>query len=88
MSILLDDQPVVLDDLEFEVPCAMKCGHPADVYVTCRFCDTNAGALCYRHLQAKRAEAAQMLRTKKAIACAQCARVALTFDDLFEVVDL
>lgn len=88
MSILLDDQPVVLDDLEFEVPCAMKCGNPADVYVTCRFCDTNAGALCHRHLLAKRAEAEQMLHAKKAIACGQCSRVALTFDDLFEVVDL
>lgn len=87
-GIVLDDQPVVLDDLEFEVPCALTGDHAADVYVSCRFCDDNAGALCTRHLLAKRAEAEQMFHARRYISCSKCARVAQEFDDLFTVVPL
>ena len=87
MSTLLDEETVVLDALDFEVPCEAG-EHAAEVWVQCRFCRENAGALCRVHLQMKRGEAAWKLIFVARIACASCNTTATDFDELFEAVPL
>lgn len=87
MSTLLDEETVVLDALDFEVPCEAG-EHAAEVWVQCRSCRENAGALCRPHLQVKRAEAAIKLFYSARIGCAMCNTTATDFDELFEAVPL
>lgn len=87
MSTLLDVEPVILDGLDFQVPCVAQ-GHPADVWVQCRFCEQNAGALCHFHLRFKRAEAEAKAAKAARIQCAGCGKLGSEFDDLFTVVPL
>ena len=87
MSTLLDEERVVLEGLDFAVPCEAG-GHAAEVWVQCRFCRKNAGALCHPHLIVKRTEAALKLAGSALIACAACKTPGRAFDDLFEAVPL
>lgn len=89
MSVLLDEDTttVLLKGLDFDVPCEAG-EHAADVWVKCRFCQENAGALCHDHLRLKRAEAAVKLRISGLIGCAMCDTVAFEFDALFQAVPL
>lgn len=53
---LLDLEPVVLDELDFEPPCTsehgdVRCEAPADVAVVCRGCNGCMAMLCDRHLR-------------------------------------
>lgn len=87
MSVLLDEETVVLEGLDFTVPCAAG-GHSAEVWVQCRTCRKNAAALCIEHLKVKREEVARKLLTSPAVGCARCDAVGMSFDELFEAVPL
>lgn len=87
MSVLLDEETVILEGLDFAVPCEAG-GHAAEVWVQCRSCRKNAGALCVTHLQVKREEVARKLMTSPAVACARCEATGTSFDQLFEAVPL
>ncbi|GAA3948161.1 hypothetical protein [Microbacterium soli] len=88
MSTLLDEETVVLDALDFEIPCA-RGGHDAEFFVKCRGCDLNAGNLCARHLANVRRRVEDIVRAGIFIPrCAFCGRPAMSFDEAYKVVPL
>lgn len=90
MSALVDEETttVVLEGLEFEVPCKAGGDHAATVWVHCKACRKNAAPLCDEHCRAKREEAAWKLRHYVVIQCGTCMVIGPSFDSLFAVVPL
>lgn len=88
MSVLLDEETVVLDGLDFDVPCVHE-DEPAEFFVKCRGCDDNAGHLCGRHLAAARRRVTELgLNPFVQPRCAVCLRETASFDDAYVVVPL
>ncbi|WP_067198868.1 hypothetical protein [Microbacterium sp. XT11] len=88
MSVLLDEETVVLEGLDFEVPC-LTGGHAAQLSIACRTCQDQA-FYCTDHWARKRREIEEFLSTSilSMVACASCKTVAYTVDDLVTVVPL
>lgn len=80
----MDEETAILDALDFEVPCLSRQGetHPAEFTVTCRFCGSNLGLICGRHLAMARASYTH------GVACRNCLTVCQAFDDLVSVTPL
>ncbi|MEU4016211.1 hypothetical protein AB0E56_13210 [Microbacterium sp. NPDC028030] len=88
MSVLLDEETVVLDSLDFEVPCN-RGEHAAEVMVRCRSCGSGS-MLCRDHLAKVRQRVEEFLaaRAFALCKCADCGDFGFTFDELVEVVPL
>ena len=88
MSVLLDEETVVLEGLDFDVPCEVRGHAKASVIVTCRTCKTHS-LLCQRHYDRMRARVT-MLESNPSffIKCGFCQTWARRFDDLVEVTPL
>ena len=86
--MLLDEETVVLEGLDFEVPCN-RGEHPAEVSIRCRTCGSGS-MLCRPHLARCREAVEEFLAVRPfAICrCADCGAFGFTFDELVEVVPL
>lgn len=89
MSTLLDEETILLEGLDFEIPCSAKVDHTADVSVLCRGCGSGA-MYCAEHAEAIRRNVDLILAASPlgVVACAHCKRVARSFDELAKVVPL
>src|SRR5690606_24117882 len=86
MSVLLDEETVVLEGLDFEVRC-IKGEHSADVYVECRGCTVNAGYMCAGHLAQVRMYIEEIMSDPILTPlCFYCRRSATSFDTAYRVV--
>lgn len=88
MSALTEDDTLIIEFLEFGVPCMFGVGHDAVVMMSCLFCPNNAGALCSAHADAERAEVERLISRQGFVRCAFCFAKGATFDDVFGVVKL
>lgn len=88
MSTLLDDETVVLEHLDFEVPCQVG-EHAAHVSIACRSCRDQA-FYCRDHWEAKRRRVDEFLRSSifAVVVCAACKLHAHSIEDLVEVIEL
>lgn len=88
MNTLMDEETVVLEALDFDVPCRYG-SHAAVVSITCRGCGRGA-LFCGGHAEYVRAEVERMIAASAALAvtCGHCRRVAYTFDELVVVIPL
>lgn len=88
MSALLDKETVVLDELDFEVPC-LTGGHAAQLSIACRVCQDQA-FYCTDHWARKRQVIEAFLSTSifSTVVCASCKTIAYSIDDLVQVVPL
>lgn len=86
MSVLLDAETVLLEDLDFELPC-LAGEHTAHVSVACRSCKDQA-FYCRDHWEAKRRRVEEFLSQSilALVVCSQCETKAYTLEDLVEVV--
>lgn len=82
MSVLLDEEAVVLEGLDFEVPCAAG-EHKAEFVITCRHCH-KVTFICARHLAKLRSS----FRDVVTVTCLGCGFTGPTMDDVAEVRDL
>lgn len=88
MTTLLDEETtVILDALDFEIPCGMAAHAEADVSVTCRACG-NGAYLCSEHLEWSRGKFVLLLTLGGQPWCIKCHAQADTYDELFEVIPL
>lgn len=89
MSVLLDEETVVLDALDFDVPCSYPVGeaHAAEVVARCRTC-ANGGFACTGHVQRDRERWDVSVALGAKPRCKQCKTTGTTFDDVFEAVPL
>lgn len=89
MSVLLDEENVVLDALDFDVPCSYPVAemHAAEVVVMCRCC-RNSAFCCSGHLQRDREKWSVSVALGGSPRCKQCKTTAETFDEVFEAVPL
>lgn len=86
MSVLLDEETVVLDALDFDVEC-WHAGHGAAWSVGCRFCD-QCVFLCDSHLDEVRHRFLESLAVGRRPRCVKCQTRSESFDELFEAVPL
>lgn len=88
MSVL-DEQTdrVVLEGLDFEVPCDTGRDHKAEVVLRCRRCGTSS-MHCRLHLAAIRRDCESLNRSTRVIGCRVCRAAAQDLDVVFEVVPL
>ncbi len=86
MSVLLDEETVVLDALDFTVECWHE-GHGAEWSVACRFC-AQCVFLCDSHLSAVRLRFLDSLASGRNPRCVKCQTRGESFDALFEAVPL
>lgn len=89
MSVLLDEETVVLDSLDFDVPCSypVQEAHAAEVVATCRTC-SNGGFACTGHVQRDRERWSVAVALGASPRCNQCKTTGATLDDVFVVVAL
>lgn len=87
MSVLLDEDTVVLEALDFEIPCA-KCEQKAAFFVKCVGCNLNAGHLCAGHLTLVRLRLEGIVSMGITPVCAYCGRESKSFDTAYQVVKL
>lgn len=87
MSVLLDEDTIVLEGLEFEIPCVNGGDHAAELSFGCRFCPQQ-GFLCREHWKARRRIVDDYLAVHpgSTVVCAMCRTSALCLDDLVRVV--
>lgn len=85
MSVLLDDDTIVLEQLEFQPPCCYptRDTHAAQLSIRCRTCNRSA-LICEPHLTAERAR----IDAAALVMCLGCRARAATLDDLVEVLPL
>lgn len=91
MSAVLDEETttVVLEGLDFDVPCIVADDHAADLLIECRFCPS-AAYHCGSHWREKR-QRADLLFTLGVIGsvyCDECRTHAASVDELVKVVPL
>jgi hypothetical protein len=88
MSTLLDEETVLLDALDFEVPC-LTGGHAAQVSIACRHCKDQA-FYCRDHWGWKRRRIAEFLSLSlfSTVVCSACKTSAYSIEDLVQVVPL
>jgi hypothetical protein len=84
---VLDDVTVVIEDLDFDLPCFRSDDHAAEVLLTCRLCGVY-GYYCVKHARLIRADAEAKLMVAGAIQCARCEGRAFSFDELVEEVGI
>lgn len=88
MSVLLDEETVVLEGLDFDAPCNYG-SHAASVSILCRGC--RHGALfCEEHADEVRRSVDHLIESSasSAVMCGKCLRVAYSFDELVVVIPL
>lgn len=85
MSVLLDADSVVLEQLEFQLPCCYptRDEHAAQLSIRCRVCNRSA-LICEPHLAAERARA----EAASLVMCLSCHTRAASLDGLVEVLPL
>lgn len=88
MSVVLDQDTVVLDKLDFETPCEFPRAetHAAEVIMQCRHCGAHA-IICRAHLDRLRRRVEQA-RPPRVVTCITCHAEENDLDDLIEVVPL
>lgn len=88
MSVLMDEETttVVLDALDFEVPCAARCEHAAEFVLMFRCCRANA-LLCGDHIRRHR-ESVERALLVGPVVCGYCEASHRSWDDVVEVVPL
>jgi hypothetical protein len=88
VSTLLDEETVVLEALDFEVPC-LTGGHAAQLSIACRHCEDQA-FYCRDHWERKRRRIEEFLSKSlfSMVVCATCKTSAYTVEDLVQVVPL
>lgn len=84
MSLLLDDDTILLEHLDHPVPCVVDSAHVATFYISCRHCDLNDGFLCDTCLARHR----ELSKRALFISCMKCRHFTNDFDLLFKVVPL
>lgn len=89
MSVLLDEETVILDGLDFEERCDVKKAgeHAADVMTRFRCCGATA-LLCTPHMKNQREGVNGRLALGFRIICGYCEVDVTSWDDLVEVVPL
>lgn len=88
MSVLLDEETVVLDALDFDITCQVTGDHPAEFAIGCRHCD-HVILMCVTHLAAARDRAVKIVASPKhIIRCVRCLAEARSFDELFTVTGI
>jgi hypothetical protein len=89
VSVLLDEETVVLEGLDFEVPCEAKQGSEHAAHVMTRFrCCGATGMLCTPHMKNQREGVNGRLALGLRIICGYCETDVTSWDDLVEVVPL
>lgn len=83
MSVILDEEAVILEGLDFEAPCAAPTEHAANVLLRTRCCRTEV-LLCGAHLSVIR----EAFETRVVSKCKSCGHRTFSFDDAAEVVPL
>lgn len=88
MSTLTDEDTVVLEGLDFEIPCGAG-GHAAHVSIACKHCG-DQGFLCRDHWGKKRRRVDEYLRVHilGVVVCSVCKTQAWSVEDLVQVVPL
>lgn len=86
MSVLLDEETVVLEALDFDLECWHQ-GHTAEWSVACRFCGQHVN-LCDEHLEDVRLKYLISISAGRRPNCVTCKAHRPTFDELFEAVPL
>lgn len=89
MSVLLDEETVVLEALDFEERCMSKTApeHSADFVTRFRCCGAGA-LLCERHLANQRKSVDALLARGERIICGYCAAEFVSYEDSIEVIPL
>lgn len=87
MSVLLDEETVVLEGLDFEVPCVMASAveHAATVLIRCRGCGSTA-PICDEHLEGMRTACTRKGAIR--VECTQCGAGGPDLDSVSEVIPL
>lgn len=86
MSVLTDEDTIVLESLDFEVPCSWRhaVAHPAEKSLSCRNCG-DVRFSCATHI----AEADMVLATRPVmLTCTTCRAQARSVSGLYLVVPL
>lgn len=88
MSVLLDDETVTIEVLNFDATCDYPRAdpHSATVAIRCRHCHTTK-LLCGPHLAALRRKV-DATRGRSTLTCITCQATARVFEDLVEVLPL
>ena len=88
MSTLLDDETVVLDALDHQVPCERGSDHAAALFLACRTCHEGT-FLCREHYERARKYLEEMVASNRLVlGCAACNTRADSFDELVKVVPM
>jgi len=89
MSVLLDEETIVLEALDFEERCMSKIApaHSADVVTRFRCCGAGA-LLCEGHLTNQRKTVDALLARGERIICGYCAAEFISYEDGVEVIPL
>lgn len=91
MSVLLDEETVILEGLDFAESCEVKrpsvSEHPADVVTRFRCCGAT-GLLCTAHMKNQREAVNARLALGLRIICGYCEQDVTSWDDLVEVIPL
>lgn len=88
MSVLLDEETVVLEQLDFRERCDAKGEHPADVATRFRCCDAGA-LLCNAHVRNQRDGVDALIARGRQVQCGYCgAEFTISYDANVEVVPL
>lgn len=85
MSVLLDEDTVVLNALDFELPCAIETDHAAEIALTCRGCG-QASLICRRDLRVFREWL--RARARDVVTCKACGLFGVELDDIAAEVPL
>ena len=88
MSVLLDEDTIVLEGLEFDIEC-MRGQHSAALSVECRFCPRQM-FVCRKHWTEACSIVDDFLAShlNSAVSCSECGTDAWCLDDLVRVVPL
>lgn len=87
MSVLLDEETVVLEALDFETPCAIEDSHAAHYTVACRSCAIE-NILCGTHAAGYRDWVEEKLALGNTVFCKRCGFHIKSFRAGFKVVPL
>jgi ribosomal protein L37E len=88
MSVLLDEETIVLEDLDFEIPCEKIGDHAAELSVSCRGCG-HTQFICRPHFEAGRKRIEEIAATTgRRIVHRRCGNASMTVHGLAKVVPL
>ncbi|WP_295104418.1 hypothetical protein [uncultured Microbacterium sp.] len=89
MSVLLDEETVILEGLDFEERCDAKQGDEHAAHVMTRFrCCGSTGLLCTPHMENQRVGVNGRLALGFRIICGYCETDVTSWEELVEVVPL